>query len=64
MLFVSYSIGQASLSLQLIDAESKKQVWRGSIDVALPPDPSSRDRKAVDSAVASLLKYYPPEEKK
>ncbi len=64
MMFVSYSIGPGALTLQFVDAETKKQIWYGTVAIDLPPNPSSRDRKAVDEAVAALLEYYPPEEKK
>jgi hypothetical protein len=56
-----YHYREGTLVLDIIDASSKKLVWRGSAQGTLDvdPTPEQRERK-INEAVAEILSGYPP----
>jgi hypothetical protein len=56
---------EGTLTLDVIDATTKKMVWQGTASSALRPDPTPQQQeKTLNKAVEGMLKYFPPERKK
>jgi hypothetical protein len=52
---------EGEIILDIVDADSKKLIWRavGEVDFPYPENPRTLDRY-VDKAVAKMLNYFPP----
>jgi len=61
----SSTINIGTLVMDMYDAATKKQVWRGDATKAISPskDPQ-KNQKNLEKAMAKLLKNYPPPVKK
>lgn len=58
-----YSYGEGTLFVDLVDAGTKKMVWRGMAKKVLPENPSAGEREAaIDEAIQKMFKKYPPSE--
>ena len=56
-----YSYTQGTLIVDLIDASTKKLVWRGTATGTIDPGASSEQRvRTINEAVSKMLKKYPP----
>lgn len=52
---------KGTLLLDFVDARSKQMIWRGAAEGVLPEIPRYEQiEKLVNSAVKSVMKYYPP----
>ena len=61
----STTISVGTLSLDIYDNLTRKQVWRGEATKTLdPPKDPAKLQKKIDKAMAKLLKNYPPPVKK
>ena len=57
----SSTIHIGTLNLDLYDAQSKKQIWRGEASKTLnPPKDPAKLQRNIDKAMAKMLKNYPP----
>jgi hypothetical protein len=56
-----YNYQEGTLILDLVDAQSKQLVWRGTAQGVLEsnPDPETMQRK-IDNVVGRMLQNYPP----
>ena len=56
-----YQYEEGTLILDIIDARSKKLMWRGTATAAVMPNPSPEETsKLINEAVSKLMKDFPP----
>jgi hypothetical protein len=59
-----YQYEQGSLVLDIVDARTKKLVWRGTATAIIDPGASPEERtKRINEAVAKMLEDFPPRKK-
>jgi hypothetical protein len=59
-----YQYTEGTLILDIIDADTKNLVWRGSMQGTLDPGASTEKREArIKDAVAKMMANYPPPKK-
>ena len=57
----AYSYEEGTLIVDLVDASTKKMVWRGTAKKAMSESPSSEERDAaIDEAIQKMFEKYPP----
>jgi hypothetical protein len=56
-----YEYEEGSLILDVVDAPSKKLVWRGAATAIIDPDATPEERtKRINEAIAKVLAKFPP----
>lgn len=56
-----YTYEKGTLIVDLVDADTKKMVWRGTAQKALSDDPSTSERDAaIGEAIQKMFENYPP----
>jgi hypothetical protein len=57
----AYSYEEGTLIVDLVDANTKKMVWRGTAKKAMSDNPSPEERDAaIDEAIQKMFEKYPP----
>ena len=55
--------GKGMLIVELVDANQKNLVWRGTVKANLDPEKKTKSMERVNNAIAKLFQEFPPKKK-